>query len=135
MRATAAIAHWIEAGHPEALSSLAGHASAGRPFPEILDTPGARFEAEGLAHPLLPRGSAVPNDLALGTTPQVLLVSGSNMSGKSTLLRAVGINAVLAQAGAPVRARRLRMTPVTVGATLRIQDSLQEGTSRFFAEV
>jgi DNA mismatch repair ATPase MutS len=80
----------------------------------------------------------VRNDLSIGTgnaIPQVLLVSGSNMSGKSTLLRAVGINAVLAQAGAPVRARRLRLTALSVGATLRIQDSLQEGTSRFFAEV
>jgi hypothetical protein len=137
----AAITRWIEAvGTLEALSSLAGHAfeNPADPFPEILDMPGARFEAEGLAHPLLPPAAAVPNDLTLGTGsggPQALLVSGSNMSGKSTLLRAVGINAVLAQAGAPVRARRLRMTPLTVGATLRIQDSLQEGTSRFFAEV
>src|SRR5262249_41482687 len=63
------------------------------------------------------------------------VVSGSNMSGKSTLLRTVGVNAVLALAGAPVRARRLRVSPVAVGATLRIQDSLQEGRSRFFAEI
>jgi len=65
----------------------------------------------------------------------VLVVSGSNMSGKSTLLRTVGINAVLALAGAPVRADRLRMSPVAIGATLRIQDSLQAGRSRFFAEI
>jgi len=62
-------------------------------------------------------------------------VSGSNMSGKSTLLRTVGVNAVLALAGAPVRANCLRLTPLAIGATLRIQDSLQAGTSRFYAEV
>jgi DNA mismatch repair ATPase MutS len=65
----------------------------------------------------------------------LLIVSGSNMSGKSTLLRSVGINAVLALAGGPVRARRLRLSALAVGATLRIQDSLQAGRSRFFAEV
>jgi DNA mismatch repair ATPase MutS len=66
---------------------------------------------------------------------QLLVVSGSNMSGKSTLLRTVGVNAVLALAGAPVRARRLRLAPLVVGATLRVEDSLQEGRSRFYAEV
>ena len=65
----------------------------------------------------------------------MLIVSGSNMSGKSTLLRTLGINAALAQAGAPVRASRLQLTPVAVGATLRIQDSLQAGRSRFYAEI
>jgi DNA mismatch repair ATPase MutS len=63
------------------------------------------------------------------------MVSGSNMSGKSTLLRTVGINAVLALAGAPVRATRLRISPLVVGGTLRIQDSLQAGRSRFYAEI
>jgi DNA mismatch repair ATPase MutS len=71
----------------------------------------------------------------LGEGVRLLLVSGSNMSGKSTLLRAVGVNAVLALAGAPVRARRLRLTPVAIGATLRVQDSLLGGRSRFFAEI
>jgi len=64
-----------------------------------------------------------------------MVVSGSNMSGKSTLLRTVGINTVLALAGAPVRARRMRLSPVGIGTTLRIQDSLQAGTSRFYAEI
>jgi DNA mismatch repair ATPase MutS len=77
----------------------------------------------------------VRNDVALGDAPRVLLISGSNMSGKSTLLRTVGVNAVLAQAGAPVRAEALTMSPLRVGATLRIQDSLQEGRSRFYAEI
>jgi DNA mismatch repair ATPase MutS len=66
---------------------------------------------------------------------QLLVVSGSNMSGKSTLLRTVGVNAVLAMAGAPVPSRRLRMSPLALGATMRVRDSLQEGTSRFYAEI
>ncbi|HEY8535091.1 MAG TPA: hypothetical protein VIL25_01535 [Vicinamibacterales bacterium] len=95
----------------------------------------ACFDGEGLAHPLLPVARAVPNDVRLDASTRVLVVSGSNMSGKSTLLRTVGINAVLALCGAPVRARRLTLTPLAIGATLRIQDSLQEGRSRFFAEI
>ena len=75
------------------------------------------------------------NDVVLGQAPSVLIVSGSNMSGKSTLLRTVGINAALALAAAPVRAERLTLTPLAVGATLRIQDSLQAGKSRFYAEI
>jgi DNA mismatch repair ATPase MutS len=65
----------------------------------------------------------------------VLLVSGSNMSGKSTLLRAVGANVVLALAGGPIRAVKLAVTPLRVGATMRVEDSLRDGHSRFFAEV
>src|SRR4029079_13019177 len=77
----------------------------------------------------------VRNDVHAGDGASLLVVSGSNMSGKSTLLRTVGINAVLAFAGAPVRASALRLTPLAIGATLRIQDSLQEGRSRFYAEI
>jgi DNA mismatch repair ATPase MutS len=77
----------------------------------------------------------VRNDVAIDGEIRLLVVSGSNMSGKSTLLRTIGINAVMALAGAPVRAAGLRMTPLAVGATLRIQDSLQEGRSRFYAEI
>jgi DNA mismatch repair ATPase MutS len=77
----------------------------------------------------------VRNDVRLGELAQLLVISGSNMSGKSTYLRTVGINAVLALAGGPVRATRLRLTPLSIGATLRIQDSLQEGRSRFYAEI
>jgi MutS domain V len=121
----------------EALSALATYASEhpSDPMPRIVAGE-PRFEAEALSHPLLPADRAVPNDVALGDrAPGVLLVSGSNMSGKSTLLRTVGLNAVLAQAGAPVRARALLMTPLAIGATLRIQDSLQAGRSRFYAEI
>src|SRR5690606_5779608 len=73
--------------------------------------------------------------VSLAAPVRALLVSGSNMSGKSTLLRTVGINTVLAMAGAPVRARSLRLTPLQTGASIRINDSLQEGTSRFYAEI
>jgi DNA mismatch repair ATPase MutS len=128
---------WLEAlGEFEALCSLAGYAyeHPDDPMPEIVeDEP--RFEGEALAHPLLPASTAVPNTVRLGGNRQMLLVSGSNMSGKSTLLRTVGTNAVLALAGAPVRARALTMSPLAVGATLRVQDSLQAGQSRFYAEI
>jgi MutS domain V len=131
---------WLDAtAELEALSSLAGYAyeHPGDPFAEVED-PGsdrrALLHGEALRHPLLQ--GAVPNDVRLGDGgPRALLVSGSNMSGKSTYLRTVGVNVVLALAGAPVRAAALRLTPLRVGATLRIQDSLQAGRSRFYAEI
>ncbi len=128
---------WLEAvAEMEALSALAGYACEhpADPFPEIV--PGeALFDAEGLGHPLLPGSRAVRNDLRLGGELRVLVVSGSNMSGKSTLLRTVGVNVVLAMAGAPVRARRLRLSPLALGASIRVMDSLQGGSSRFYAEI
>jgi DNA mismatch repair ATPase MutS len=103
-------------------------------FPEVVEA-GPLFDAEALGHPLLPRDRCVRNDLRLDTALQVLVVSGSNMSGKTTLLRSVGVNTVLALAGAPVRARRLRLSTLAVGASIRVHDSLQDGTSRFYAEI
>jgi DNA mismatch repair ATPase MutS len=88
-----------------------------------------------LGHPLIPAARCVRNSVSITGKTRVLLVSGSNMSGKSTLLRAVGINVVLAMAGAPVRAQRLRLTPLQIGASIRINDSLHEGSSRFYAEI
>jgi hypothetical protein len=132
-----AIARWLAAvGEFEALCALAGYAyeNPDDPFPELV-TPGPRFEGEGLGHPLIPPARCIRNDLQLGGECRLLVVSGSNMSGKSTLLRTVGVNTVLALAGAPVRARQLRLSPLVVGATLRIQDSLQAGRSRFYAEI
>lgn len=128
---------WLRTvGEFEALASLAAYRyeHPADVWPEIVEGP-ARFEGEGVGHPLIPSARLVPNDVRLGPDLQLLVVSGSNMSGKSTLLRTVGINVVLALAGAPVRAERLRLTPVAIGATLRIDDSLQEGRSRFFAEI
>ena len=132
-----ALRGWIDAvGELEALASLATHACEhpGDAFPELLAGP-PRFEAQDAGHPLLAEARCIRNDLSLGEPLRVLVVSGSNMSGKSTLLRSIGTNAVLAQAGAPVRARRLRMTPLAVGASIRVIDSLQEGASRFYAEI
>jgi hypothetical protein len=134
---------WVETiAQFEALSSLAGYRFEHEddPFPEIVPCDagthaGAVFEGVQLGHPLLPRATMVRNDVRLAGETQLLVVSGSNMSGKSTLLRTVGINAVMALAGAPVRAVSLRLSPSAVGATLRIQDSLLEGRSRFYAEI
>jgi hypothetical protein len=136
-RSGPAVVRWLAVvGEMEALCSLAGYAyeHPDDPFPE-LGPPGPCFEGEGLGHPLLPDTSCVRNDVRLCQDLRVLVVSGSNMSGKSTLLRTVGTNAVLALAGAPVRARRLRLAPLAVGASILRRDSLQEGTSRFYAEI
>ncbi|MGD9903180.1 MAG: DNA mismatch repair protein MutS [Vicinamibacterales bacterium] len=133
-----AVAGWLDAlAELEALASLATYDAEhpGHVFPTFLDGP-PRLTATALAHPLLPHGDAVGNDVTLGGDgPALWLVSGSNMSGKSTWLRAIGTNVVLAQAGAPVRAAAMALTPLLPGGTLRVQDSLQAGRSRFFAEI
>ena len=129
---------WITAiGEAEALLSLASYAyeRPADPLPDIVDSSVAIYDGEQLGHPLLPVTACVPNDVRLADAVRVLIVSGSNMSGKSTLLRTVGVNAVLALAGGPVRAKRLRLTPLAIGATLRVQDSLLGGSSRFYAEI
>jgi hypothetical protein len=131
------ISVWLEAhGEIEALISLAQYAyeQCDDPFPQFLGGP-PTFEAKGLGHPLIPAAVRVCNDVGIGAEPRVLLVSGSNMSGKSTLLRTVGVNTVLAMAGAPVRAKSLQLTPLQIGASIRINDSLHEGSSRFYAEI
>jgi len=133
---------WIDAvGELEAFSSLSAYRfeHPDDPFPEIVEPQASArtgvFDGRGLGHPLIPTARSIRNDVACVAPNQLLVVSGSNMSGKSTLLRTVGINTVLALAGAPVRAESLRLSPLVVGATLRIQDSLQEGRSRFYAEI
>jgi hypothetical protein len=133
----AAVRRWLEVvGEIETLYALAGYSfeHPSDPFPEILHGL-ARLEGEALCHPLLPQARCVANDVRLGPDMKVLVISGPNMSGKSALLRTVGINAVLAMAGAPVRARSLRLTPVALGASIRLLDSLQDGASRFYAEI
>ena len=131
------VPRWISVvGEIEALCALAAFAyeHPEHPFPELVEA-GALFESEGLGHPLLPADRCVRNDLSLGGDVRVLVVSGSNMSGKSTLLRSVGTNTVLAWAGAPVCARRLRVSQIATGASIRLQDSLETGASRFYAEI
>ncbi|MBP9822867.1 MAG: hypothetical protein KBF21_01470 [Thermoanaerobaculia bacterium] len=103
-------------------------------FAEI-DPAADRLTARGLGHPLLSDAARVGNDVEVGPRGRLLLVTGSNMSGKSTLLRAIGVNASLAQAGAPVCARALRMPPLVVETSGRIDDSLLEGVSYFLAEL
>ena len=128
---------WADAiGEMEALSSLAGYSyeHPQDPFPELIESSEPLFDATEVAHPLIPAAESVSNTFRLGQTPRVLLVSGSNMSGKSTLLRTAGVNAILAFAGAPVRAERLRLTPLAVGTCLRHTDSLQEHRSGFYTE-
>jgi len=133
-----AVATWLEAvGDIEALAALATFAyeRPDDPFPELVES-GPVYEADGLGHPLIPSTVGVRNDVRLGAAaPHVIIVSGSNMSGKSTLLRSVGVSVVLALAGAPVTATRLRVSALSLGATLHIEDSLQAGHSRFFAEI
>jgi hypothetical protein len=132
------VRRWLTiVGEFEALSSLSAYRyeHPDDQWPDIIDGT-ARFDATRMAHPLIPTARTVPNDVRLSNgETQLLVVSGSNMSGKSTLLRTIGVNAVLAHAGAPVRCARLTLTPLALGATLRIQDSLQEGRSRFYAEI
>jgi hypothetical protein len=128
---------WLEViADFEAIFSIAAYSyeHPEDPYPELIEG-AASFEARELGHPLMPRERCVTNDVTIEGETRVLLVSGSNMSGKSTLLRAVGVNTVLAMAGAPVRARSLRLTPLQVGASIRINDSLREGSSRFYAEI
>jgi hypothetical protein len=128
---------WADAiGEMEALSSLAGYSYEHPldPFPELSENTETQFEATAIAHPLIPAAESVSNTFSLGGAPRVLIVSGSNMSGKSTLLRTAGVNAVLAFAGAPVRAERLRLTRLAVGTCLRHTDSLQEHRSGFYTE-
>ena len=133
-----ALSGWIEGiGEVEALVSLGTYAAehSGDAMPQFIEGE-ARIDALELVHPLLPRSRAVANDVKLGgDAPRAWIVSGSNMSGKSTLLRAVGVNVVLAQAGAPVSARRFTLSPLVVGASFRAHDSLQQGQSRFYAEI
>jgi hypothetical protein len=132
------IGEWLRAAAElEALSSFAAlrYERPDWTMPQLLENTAAIFSAEGLRHPLIPAAECVPNDLELNVQRPMLVVSGSNMSGKSTLLRAVGLNAVLAWAGAPVPAARLTISPLQVGASIRINDSLQDHRSRFFAEI
>jgi hypothetical protein len=132
------VREWIDAaGEFEALFALAGYSyeHPDDPFPELTEAVRGQLDAEALGHPLLDEAQCVRNSVRLGGELRLLIVSGSNMSGKSTLLRAVGLNVVLAWAGAPVRAARLAISPLRLGASIRLLDSLQDGRSRFYTEI
>ncbi|HEY4879838.1 MAG TPA: hypothetical protein VIH97_11995 [Candidatus Acidoferrales bacterium] len=134
---------WVEiTGEMEALISLSAYSyeHPADPFPVFVEASDARtaqpvFDGDELGHPLIPTAKCVRNSARLNSETRVMLVSGSNMSGKSTFLRTAGINAVLAMAGAPVRAKSLRLTPVNLGSSIRRVDSLQENRSSFYTEI
>jgi DNA mismatch repair ATPase MutS len=123
----------------EALLSFAGYSyeHPADPFPTFIDSQnhGAEFHGEELGHPLIAAAKCVRNSVSLDQNTRVMLVSGSNMSGKSTYLRTVGINTVLAMAGAPIRGKSLQLTPLALGTRIRGGDSLQEGRSNFYTEI
>lgn len=127
---------WLDAlAEVEALASLGGFAFEHPAFawPELVAEP--VFEARGLGHPLVSDDRRVGNDVTLAGAGRALVVTGSNMSGKSTLLRALGVTVVLAGAGAPVCARTARLGPARVATSMRIEDSLEQGVSHFYAEL
>jgi hypothetical protein len=126
---------WIDAlGSVDALASLAmvGADHPGWTSPRV--DPGVdALRATALGHPLLPDDRRVANDVEVGPRRTLLLITGSNMSGKSTLLRAIGLNTVLAQAGAPVCAAAFEMPPANLHTSIRVEDSLELGLSYFMA--
>jgi hypothetical protein len=132
---------WVDiAAEMEGLLSLASYSyeHPQDPFPDFAEeNPNAPaiFLGDDLGHPLIPAAECVHNDFRLDAQTRVLLISGSNMSGKSTYLRTAGINAVLALAGAPIRGKSLRMTPIRLGTSIRRVDSLQEHRSSFYTEI
>lgn len=132
------LAQWFEAvGQLEALCSF-GAVSFNHPnwcFPKLETSDADILVAEGLGHPLLPPATCVRNNVSLKRPGTFLLVTGSNMSGKSTLLRAIGVNTVLAQAGSVVCANVMQIVPMQLATSMRIEDSLAEGVSHFMAEL
>ncbi len=129
---------WIQAlAEIEALAALAGlhHDHPDGCFAEISEADPVVLEAQDLRHPLLPLAACVGNDVQLGPAGSFLLVTGSNMSGKSTLMRAIGLNVILAQCGGPVFARAMVCPPLVLGTSFRIQDSVEQGVSYFMAEL
>jgi len=133
-----AVGTWFAAlGEIECLAALAGFAAENPDFtfPHVAPSESPRFVSRALGHPLLSARTRVANDLTIGPAGTAQLISGSNMAGKSTLLRAVGLNAVLALAGAPVCAAELTCPPLRLRTSIQLRDSLERGLSYFMAEV
>jgi DNA mismatch repair ATPase MutS len=130
--------HWLSTwAELEALSALANFADShnGLSWPELLSTDVPLLTARGLGHPLLADTTRVVNDFSLNQVGDVALLTGSNMAGKSTFLRAIGLNIALAYAGGPVVAGEFHMSPVRLFACIRVTDSVTDGISYFYAEV
>jgi hypothetical protein len=131
------VRRWLEAvGRIDAAGGLASLAfdQPAWTFP-VIDPTARVLEGAGIGHPLLPDGVRVPNDVQLGPPGRFLLITGSNMSGKSTLLRAIGLNVVLAQAGGPTCATAFRLAPLSLHTSMRVSDSLELGLSLFMASL
>jgi hypothetical protein len=124
-------------GEYEALAALAAlrHDHPEWAWPTVAPTTPALITAHALKHPLILPARSVANDVQLGPPGSFLLITGSNMAGKSTLLRALGVNIVLAQMGAPVCAQALQLPPTRLATSMRVQDSLEQGVSYFMAEL
>ena len=135
----ATVEGWVDAlADAEALTALAtlAHDNPGWCFPELMTgDAGPLLEAEGLGHPLLPPDRRVGNPVHLGPAGSLLLVTGSNMAGKTTLLRSIGVNVLLAQAGGPACAVRMRWRRARVRTSIHVQDALGEGVSLYLAEL
>jgi MutS domain V len=130
------VREWLEAlGAMEALAALAALAHDHPEWAQADLVDGRVFEAKGLGHPMIPPGRRVDNDVQVGPPGTFLLITGSNMSGKSTLLRAIGQNAVLGLSGAPACARRLRLPRLRIETNIHVEDSLADGVSFFMAQL
>ena len=131
------IPHWITAlAEIEALATI-GNLHFNHPswiFPTFDENPGT-LETIAIGHPLIPENKMVTNDFSTNGTAQVSLITGSNMAGKSTFLRSIGVNIVLAMMGAPVYARSMLISPMRVVSSMRVADNLEESTSTFYAEL
>ncbi len=134
---TAQMRTWLDTlAEIEALASLGAFADEHPSFAfPTVDSGPPHFEAESLGHPLIVANRRVENDVNVGSAGCALLITGSNMSGKSTLLRSMGVSSVLALAGGPVCAKRLSLASCSVRTSMRIKDSLEEGVSHFYAEL
>ena len=129
---------WLDVlADTEAMNSLSGHAFANPEYivPQVPDSSEVTIAASALGHPLIAVAKRISNDFAMQGTGKTILVTGSNMSGKSTFLRTIGLNLVLAQMGAVVSAGAFTCSPVRVFSSMRTQDSLEESTSSFYAEL
>src|SRR5262249_36237322 len=133
---------WLDAWFElEALNSLANFAYLNPDYilPDIIDDPGtdspAVFQAVKIGHPLIPERSRVCNDFELGAADRIAIITGSNMAGKSTFLRTLGVNLCLAYVGGPVCAGLLRVSPFRIFSCIKVSDSVTDGLSYFYAEV
>jgi DNA mismatch repair ATPase MutS len=132
------VAGWFTAlGETEAINSLAilHYNHIDWSFPELDTENKGMLTVKDLGHPLIPASVCVHNDFSSDGPGQITLITGSNMAGKSTFLRSVGVNMVLAMMGSPVCAPMMKLSPQRVVSSMRVTDNLEESTSTFYAEL